>query len=558
MRPLLEVWALPSAIAFLVSVTVAWYREALRQVPNPYLDEYFHIPQAQKYCKGDYSWDPKITTPPGLYLISKLLMPLLGCETSSLRMLNAGALCIIMIMSYGILRLLRKRDDPGKSLRENEGIARRHLPVRDTTLVVDVHSALNTALFPPLFFFSALYYTDVMSTLVVLFAYSAYLTTSISSRAIVGSTSTVALGVFALLLRQTNIFWVAVFPAGLAVIDALKKDASSTVPRSSDVMSAVQTSWNYGAIYDCCVQDAALQDVVIFVLSLVVAALRKPLIVLKVALPYVALLVLFAGFVVWNGSVVLGDKSAHTATIHLPQMLYIWPYVAFFSAPLVIGPLLRPVVSFLPKRVQTMCHEHFNTSYYGLPMLATIGLFIASSFLAVHFNTIIHPYTLADNRHYVFYVFKMLRLYPALKYLAVPVYYVCAWATVQALASPPRTVFPNKKHTSQGKSNPSLPKDRADRQPCQISFVIVWLVTTALSLVTAPLVEPRYFIIPWIIWRLHIPYSQAALSNNKGYDVRMMFETVWLLAINAAVSYTFLYRTFTWPSEPGNIQRFIW
>jgi hypothetical protein len=32
-----------------------------------YEDEYFHIPQAQKYCKGDYSWDPKITTPPGLY-----------------------------------------------------------------------------------------------------------------------------------------------------------------------------------------------------------------------------------------------------------------------------------------------------------------------------------------------------------------------------------------------------------------------------------------------------------------------------------------------------------
>ena len=32
-----------------------------------YEDEYFHVPQAQKYCKGDYSWDPKITTPPGLY-----------------------------------------------------------------------------------------------------------------------------------------------------------------------------------------------------------------------------------------------------------------------------------------------------------------------------------------------------------------------------------------------------------------------------------------------------------------------------------------------------------
>ncbi|CAN0525123.1 unnamed protein product, partial [Ectocarpus sp. 12 AP-2014] len=31
-------------------------------------DEIFHVPQAQAYCQGDYGrWDPKITTPPGLY-----------------------------------------------------------------------------------------------------------------------------------------------------------------------------------------------------------------------------------------------------------------------------------------------------------------------------------------------------------------------------------------------------------------------------------------------------------------------------------------------------------
>ena len=30
-------------------------------------DEPFHIPQAQAYCRGEFSsWDPKITTPPGL------------------------------------------------------------------------------------------------------------------------------------------------------------------------------------------------------------------------------------------------------------------------------------------------------------------------------------------------------------------------------------------------------------------------------------------------------------------------------------------------------------
>ena len=40
-------------------------------VPDPYMDEIFHVPQAQHYCRGDFlTWDPMITTPPGLYYIS--------------------------------------------------------------------------------------------------------------------------------------------------------------------------------------------------------------------------------------------------------------------------------------------------------------------------------------------------------------------------------------------------------------------------------------------------------------------------------------------------------
>ena len=37
-------------------------------------DEIFHIPQAQQYCKGNFgSWDPMITTPPGLYVLFSLV-----------------------------------------------------------------------------------------------------------------------------------------------------------------------------------------------------------------------------------------------------------------------------------------------------------------------------------------------------------------------------------------------------------------------------------------------------------------------------------------------------
>jgi hypothetical protein len=57
--------------------------------------------------------------------------------------------------------------------------------------------------------------------------------------------------------------------------------------------------------------------------------------------------------------------------------------------------------------------------------------------LATHFNTIIHPFTLADNLHYVFYVFRILLLHPAFKYAAIPVYITFAWLVINALRDVP-------------------------------------------------------------------------------------------------------------------------
>jgi alpha-1,2-glucosyltransferase len=239
-------------------------------------------------------------------------------------------------------------------------------------------------------------------------------------------------------------------------------------------------------------------------------------------------------------------------------MLYIWPYIALFSAPLIAGPLLRLVVLLLPQQVRPYISRRFVASGSSPPRFLPLVVFISGGLVAVHFNTIVNPYTLADNRHYVFYVFKILRLYPALKYLAVPVYYSCAWLAVQALASPVIGQYASKRRREAAPTSSVTPQ-----QPCHISFIVIWLATTALSVITAPLVEPRYFIIPWIVWRLYLPYHPASLikdrtSAKSSYDMRLVLETLWLLVINAALSYNFLYRAFTWPSEPGSLQRFLW
>ena len=47
-----------------------WFQRSI-VLPQPYMDEKFHVPQAQRYCEGDFwYWDGKITTFPGLYIVA--------------------------------------------------------------------------------------------------------------------------------------------------------------------------------------------------------------------------------------------------------------------------------------------------------------------------------------------------------------------------------------------------------------------------------------------------------------------------------------------------------
>ena len=112
-----------------------------------------------------------------------------------------------------------------------------------------------------------------------------------------------------------------------------------------------------------------------------------------------------------------------------------------------------------------------------------------------------------------------------------------------------------------------------------VSFTLIWLATTALQVITAPLVEPRYFILPWIFWRLHVPLrlppatavedvpaqqKRGAVSRSlrarwwEEYDHRLWLETAWLVAVNVGTGWVFLKWGFVWAQEPGKVQRFMW
>ena len=293
----------------------------------------------------------------------------------------------------------------------------------------------------------------------------------------------------------------------------------------------------------------------------------------------------FATFVIWNGGVVLGDKGNHIATLHLTQMLYIWPYITFFSWPL-IYPHLIALPFLLAVQLPNIATLDSMLAFRARKKTPRFWQLMVSTAVActiVYFNTIVHPFTLADNRHYTFYVFRLLTRPWWVKYAVTPIYVLCGWACIQALGA--RASDVDEKHDNNSPSKgvgtlPGGPNSSQTSSPKSLtlpsgssgattSFVLIWLATSTLQLATAPLVEPRYFILPWIFWRIHVPLHQNEPSQESearqtlrarltGVDRRLWIETAWSLLVNAGTGYVFLYRGFAWQQEPGLVQRFMW
>ncbi|KAJ1667880.1 glucosyltransferase [Coemansia sp. RSA 1646] len=460
--PVMTMLAGGTAFCVYASASYAVLRQVNDVVREPYMDEIFHVPQAQRYCKRQFdTWDPKLTTPPGLYLIS-MLPTLAGssavCTTAYLRLANWVLGMLLFWATFGILRTLRPQ----------------------LSASVTAMATLSVSLTPVVFFFHHLYYTDTGSLLFVLLAYLA----SLRSRHVLAA----VLGFASLWFRQTNVIWV-MFIGGSAVLRRIQLSSGICGAGDSLVGSIAQLArWM--------VRSGSNSQV------------RRQLVLLLA--PYACVGTLFAAFVVVNQGIVLGDKVHHQAVLHVPQMLYFYVYAAGMLAPIVL--VLSGPWWFV--------HALRSRSTIAQCLLACISMGIC-----VKRYTIEHAFLLSDNRHYPFYVWKnVYRRHWAVKYLVVPAY-------VYAIAAIHRCTG------TQGTKNPV--------------WRLALVACTAAVLVPSPLLEFRYFTIPFVFARLHM--------STATFSVRcLILETLWCSAINAATVWMFLNRPFTWDSEPGKDQRFMW
>jgi alpha-1,2-glucosyltransferase len=317
-----------------------------------------------------------------------------------------------------------------------------------------------------------------------------------------------AAGCVAVLFRQTNAVWCAFILAEAVLHDVCttsKRHSAAAAKNSDD--TTVTT--DYTAISTVLEGPVSFSTIVQFA-GAIVSDLRGKLHRLW---PLLVPVLSFAVFLANNGSIVVGDKQHHSSVVHLAQLFYaIAAASAMYTSPLVNEGLISTANM---KQFLVYTQQQFATVRSAVASCAVLTLAAA----ALAYSSKAHPFLLADNRHYTFYIWqRWLGKGAVYRCALLPVYVYTAWSVLHRVCTVRSKLW-----------------------------TLMLVCVTAAVLVPAELLEVRYFTVPVLLVQLNSPQrSQAALLSTA----------VACAAVNVLLVYVFLYKPFTW--SDGTVARFIW
>lgn len=174
----------------------------------------------------------------------------------------------------------------------------------------------------------------------------------------------------------------------------------------------------------------------------------------------------FLGFIYWNEGIVVGDRTSHTASLHWMQVFY----------------LLTAAAAYIPVNFNSL---HLKNWVW---LSALLGCAVVAWQSRVE-----HLYLVSDNRHFTFYIWRVIKAYST-PFLAI------------SAASALCVLHPLTLHTQ------------------------LWLLCSAAVLVPAPLIEPRYFIMPLVALAMR-PYPQPSEQRRWGALALNVGTTVLLTGV---------------------------
>lgn len=198
----------------------------------------------------------------------------------------------------------------------------------------------------------------------------------------------------------------------------------------------------------------------------------------------------------------MGDKTAHKIVFHIPQFFYFLLFSTCFSWPI-----------FLSK-----CFQSSNIFSQIKKHKILALLFMILSLICIHYLTYDHPYLLADNRHFTFYIWRRFFARHFLcKFLLMPFYLLSFFYVFNSFSTK--------------------------------NFRFIFFLSTWATIIPAHLLEFRYFIIPYTLWRVSV-------SERRQFCLYL--EILSHICINFLALYLFLEKPFKWPNKTDEWQRFMW
>lgn len=212
---------------------------------------------------------------------------------------------------------------------------------------------------------------------------------------------------------------------------------------------------------------------------------------------YALIGIMFAIFVYVNDGIVLGDRTHHQVTLNMPQFLYFTLFTGFCCLP--------HLISQIPQLIS------FAKSHRAL----TSSIFVAY-LLIVRFNTVAHYYNLSDDHHFTHYFIAAVYHNPMFALSLVPLYTICTLFIIY-------------------NSYRSLDKWTAS----------IFLFVIAMNLIFQLLLEMRYFVVPFVLFRLIVPTRKWSV---------LAAEFCLFLAVNVVTISLYVLRPRLFPDDEKDFQ----
>lgn len=236
---------------------------------------------------------------------------------------------------------------------------------------------------------------------------------------------------------------------------------------------------------------------------------------------YILNIILFVVFVVINKGVVLGDRENHKSTLHIMQFMYFNVFISILMFP--------HVITILKTEVSKMKTSSFKFGSITAISIAMMGIIIKRC-------TVVHPFLLADNRHITFYIWRYFFMKnKALRFCYSPVYIFSIYSNIKIVYNS----FENKKN--------------------HVYYQTWWIgyfISIFSLLVPSPLLELRYFIVPYFLYRTHVD-TKKIYGSLKKQKVAIFTEMIFHLILHISLIFLFIARPFKWENS-DEWQRFVW